>query len=127
MENDFFVSVDRGAIAIAIVTGSVLVINQLVRMRRVSMLHKTIREALNSGSPLAPALIDKLDEKPSYKHDERTGTILVALAIGLILFSLVQGGSPAARSFIAVAMFPAVLGAALFARAWLAGRKDRSS
>jgi hypothetical protein len=127
MGNDFFLSVDRsvGAVAIplAIIIASVLITNQIARMRRTSLLHKTIREAVSSNNPLAPGLIEKLDEKPTYEGDARTGIVLLALAAGMILFGLVQGGTATLRTFIAIAMFPGAIGAALSGRAWNAARK----
>lgn len=127
MENDFFLSIDRsvGAVAIplAIVVAVVLITNQIARMRRTALLHKTIREALSSNNPLAPALIEKLDEKPTFDGDARTGIVLLALAVGMILFGLIQGGSATLRTFVAVAMFPGAVGAALWGRAWNARRK----
>ena len=125
-EQDFFISVDRGVIAIAIVTAIILVVNQLARTRRASLLHRTIREAINSNSPLAPTLIEKLDEKPTYKGDARTGLVLLAVAVALILFGLIQE-SAHVRAFIAVAMFPAAVGAVLFGRACYAARKGLDS
>jgi hypothetical protein len=122
VDNDFFISVDRGVIAIAIVTGIVLAVTQLARLRRAAILHRTIREAIASNSPLAPKLIEKLDEKPTYRTDARTGLVLLALAVALILFALIQGGPLILRPFIAVAMFPACVGAALLGRAWFGAR-----
>jgi hypothetical protein len=127
MDPDFFLSIDRsvGAVAIplAIITASVLIFNQVARMRRTSLLHRTILEALKANSPLAPTLIEKLDDKPTHDGDARTGTVLLALAVGLILFGLIQGGPAVLRSVIAVAMFPGTVGAALLGRAWNAARK----
>lgn len=123
MESDFFIGIDRGVIAIAIVTGLVVVINQLARLRRATLLHRTIAQAINANSPLAAGLMEQLNEKPSYSDDARTGLILVAIAIGLVLFGAVQGGVGSVRSFAAVAMLPASVGAALFGRAWLGTRK----
>ncbi|HEY0148143.1 MAG TPA: hypothetical protein VGB70_03995 [Allosphingosinicella sp.] len=128
MHQDFFLSVDRSVIAVAIplaiVTASVLVVNQIARIRRTSALHKTIRDAVNANHPLAPSLIAKLDEKPSHEGDARTGIVLLAVAVGMILFGLIQGGPATLRSFVAVAMFPGAVGAALFGRARLATRTD---
>ena len=127
MDSDFFISVDRGVIPIAIVNGLVLVINQLARLRRTTLLHRTISQAIGANSPLAPALIEKLDEKPSYADDSRTGLVLTAIAVGLVLFGLVQAGIDNVRSFIAIAMLPATVGSTLFARAWLCTRQGTDS
>lgn len=123
MKNDFFLSVDRNVIAMAIVTGSVLVVSQLVRLRRAALLYRTISRAIDANSPLAPALIEKLNEKPSHADDSRTGLVLMALAIGVVLFGLVQGGLGNVRSFAAVAMLPFAVGVALFGRGRLGMRK----
>ena len=127
MEPDFFISVDRPVIAIAIVTAIVLTINQLARLRRTTLLHRTISQAIGANSPLAPGLIEKLDAKPSYADDSRTGLVLIAVAVGLVLFGLVEGGAGIVRAFIAAAMLPASVGAALFGRGWLGERGDGPS
>lgn len=116
MESEFFLSVDRQVTAIAIVTAIVLVVTQLVRLRIASLLHKTVREAVRSNSPLAPKLLDKLDQKPTAESDSRTALILLAVALALVLFALIQGGLGWIRPFVGAAMFPAAIGAALLLR-----------
>jgi ABC-type uncharacterized transport system permease subunit len=116
MDGEFFLSVDRQVTAIAIVTAIVLVVTQLVRLRVASLLHRTVREAVRSNSPLAPRLLDKLDQKPTAESDSRTGLILVAVAVALLLFALIQGGFDWLRPFAGAAMFPAAIGAALLWR-----------
>jgi hypothetical protein len=127
MESDFFVSVDRGVIAIAIVIGTVLVFNQIGRIWRSSHLHRTVRDALNSSSPLAPELVAKVDEKPTFKGDARTGLVLLAMAAALLVSGIIQGGLDQLRGFAAVAVFPAAVGAVLYGRAWYAARKGLDS
>lgn len=119
MDNEFFFSVDRQVTAIAIVTAVVLIVNQLVRLRIASLLHRTVREAVRADSPLAPDLIGKLERKPTREGDSRTGLILLAVAAALILFGLIQGGLEWVRPFVATAMFPAAIGGVLLWRSRL--------
>ena len=122
MPNELFLSVDRQVTAIAIVTAIVLVVNQLVRLRVASLLHKTIREAVSANNPLAPKLIEKLDQKPTAESDARTGLVLLAVALAFILFGVIQGRFDWVRSLAGIAMFPAMVGAALLWRSKLFGR-----
>lgn len=119
MDSDFFLSVDRQVTAIVIVSAIVLIVTQLVRLRIASLLHKTVREAVRSNSPLAPKLLDKLDQKPTAASDSRTGLILLAVAFALVAFALIQGGLTWIRPFVGAAMFPAAIGGALLWRSRL--------
>jgi hypothetical protein len=119
MDNEFFLSVDRQVTAIAIVTAIVLVITQLARLRVASLLHKTIREAVNANSPLAPKLIERLDQKPTAESDARTGLILLAVAVAFVLFGVIQGRFDWLQSLAGIAMFPAAVGGVLLWRSRL--------
>ncbi len=127
MDSDFFISVDRGVIAIAIVTGLVLALNQVGRIWRSAHLHKSVREAIGSNSPLAPDLVAKVDDKPTYEDDARTGLVLLGLAVALIVSGFIQGGIDQIRGFSAVAVFPAAIGAVLYARARRGGKRGLDS
>lgn len=127
MDNDLFLSVDRQVTAIVIVTAIVLVIAQLARLRRTSLLHRTIRDAVAANSPLAPVLIERLDEKPTLESDSRTGLVLLAVAVALVAFGLIQGAGDWLRSFVAVAMFPAAIGGVLLGRSYFLGKGERAA
>jgi|CXWL01.1.fsa_nt_gi hypothetical protein len=96
----------------------VLVVNQLSRIVRMSMLHRTIRQAITSNNAAFPALLDGIEEKSAPPSDDRTGLILVALGLATFLFGLIQGEADSIRNMAAIAVFPALVGAALLGRFW---------
>ncbi len=112
-------------IPIVAIASVVLIINQIGRVMRARMHHRTLREAIARDSNVAPEFIAKLDEDPDGRGgDARTGLILIAVAAALFGFGLVQGDEEAIRNLGGVALFPAFVGAALLGRqAYLARRE----
>ena len=100
-----------------IATATVLVMTQMVRLWRASMLHRTIRDAISRDNPSLPALIDGIDDgQPARFNDDRTGLVLFALALALLLFGLIQGDADDIRTLGGAALFPGLVGAALLVR-----------
>lgn len=126
MGNEFFLSVDRQVTAIVILASIVLIVNQLVRLAITASLHRTIRAAVSANSPLAPQLIDKLDQRPTPESDSRTGVILLAVAGAMILVGLIQGEFDWLQSLVGVAVFPALIGIVLLWRSRLLTRSAGS-
>jgi len=107
--------------------GAVLIINQLTRIVRASMQHRTIREAISRDSPAVPALLGGIEEKPSPNSDDRTGLVLLALAAAIFLFGLIQGDPDDLRNMGGIALFPALVGAALLGRFYYAKRQGNGA
>ena len=112
---------------IAMVTGAVLIVGHLSRVRRTNLLQQTIREAIRSNSGLTPALLEKIDEQqPSGSSDDRTGLVLLALGAALFCYALIAGDPKEAREIAGIALFPIFVGAVLLARfAFIARRSGR--
>ena len=106
-------------------TGAVVIINQLGRIIRASMTHRTIRKAINNDNAAVPALLQGIEEKPATSSDDRTGLVLLALGMATLMFGAIQGDADDIRNMAAIAMFPILVGAALLARFWYSRRKDR--
>lgn len=106
-------------------TGAVLIFNQLARIVRTSVLHRTIREAISRDSQAVPSLLEGIEEKPTPSTDDRTGLVLVALGAAIFLFGLINGDSEYFRNMAGIALFPALVGAALLARFWFVRRSGR--
>ena len=113
---------------IAMMTAIVLVVGHLVRLGRSLMLHKTIRKAIRSDSPLTPELLDRIDRaQPSSSGDDRTGLILLALGAALVGYGLIQGRVEDIRELSGIALFPIFVGAVLLAREYFKSKRgDRS-
>jgi hypothetical protein len=114
-------------ISIALVTGIVLLFNQLARMLRNAAMHKTIRDAIGRDSSAVPELIAKMDEdQPAMKGagDERSGVVLIALAVALAGYALIAApDAEDLRNIAGLALFPALVGFALIGHAAWARRR----
>lgn len=106
-----------------VTTGSVLIVAHLTRMSRIGMLHRTVREAISRDSSAVPALLEALEaavgEGPG--HDDRTGTVLIALGLALMLFGMVNADNTVGGA----GLFPALVGAALLIRHHLIKRRSQ--
>jgi len=105
--------------------GAVLIIIQLGRLWRAGMLHKSIREAISRDNPNVSELIAGIEEerKPSGDNDDRTALVLIALGLGLLLFSALQNSEEALRQMGGASVFPIFVGIALLIRQYLARKR----
>ena len=104
--------------------GIVTIVAHVMRLWRTAIYHRTLREAIKEGSEaVAPMVAEGLDPRDPPRSDGRLATILVATALALIAFGAVQGDAEDFRQMAAAAMFPMIIGAALFAREWWLARK----
>jgi hypothetical protein len=102
------------AIGAAVV--ALFLIAQISRIMRNRALHATLRKTIESGQPLTPELLDKLDRAPEPRAvDQRIGFVLIALALALIVAAGISGSNDF-RDLAAVAIFPLFVGAALLLR-----------
>ncbi|HEX9953956.1 MAG TPA: hypothetical protein VGB48_01925 [Allosphingosinicella sp.] len=97
-------------------TGAVAIITQFARLLRSSMLHRTIRKAINNDSSAVPHLLAGIEEKSGPGSDDRTGLVLVAIGVAICLFGLIQGDADDIRNTASIAVFPLLVGAALIGR-----------
>lgn len=111
-------------IGIAIATAAVLIVNQLGRVLRALMLHRTIRKGMIHGSAITPELLEKIEEqKPASGGDDRTGLVLMALAAAIIGFGALAAATDDLRDVIGISLFPMFVGAVLFGRHWYNRRR----
>jgi len=106
-------------------TGAVLILNQLARLWRAGMQHKTIREAISRDNPAVADLLAGVEQpqQPSGANDDRTAAVLLALGAALFLFGLIQGDADDLRNLGGAALFPALVGVALLVRQYFAKRR----
>lgn len=101
--------------ALAAIAGLVVVAGmaKYADLRRTELLHRTLQEALRSGSPVADQLIRKMEER-SDRSDLVRGLMSLALATALVCFSFLIGSdADEFRIFVGLAMFPALVGLVL--------------
>jgi hypothetical protein len=107
-------------------TGVVLVVSHIGRLYRTAVQHRTIREAISRDSAVVPALLAGIEEtQPGTANDDRTGFVLIALALALFCFGLLQGDPDDIRNMSGAALFPAFVGIALLLRFWFARRREK--
>ena len=95
----------------------------VVRLIGLYIVHRTVRRAIDREPASAQPLLDKLTaadtEKPG---DDRTGVLLVAFGAAMVAATVIAGDQSWMRYGIGGAMFPLIVGAALWARAYYVER-----
>ncbi|MFL6858441.1 MAG: hypothetical protein ACJ8DZ_10030 [Allosphingosinicella sp.] len=112
------------AMMFAVMTALVLVANQLGRVMRAMMLHRTIRKGIEHNSNLTPELFDKIDGQKASGGlgDDRIAVVLIALGLAVLGFGLVAGDDGDLPNTVGIALFPLFVGAALLGR-WFYARR----
>ena len=109
---------------IAVMTAVVLVANQIGRIFRAMMMHRTVREAMTRDSGLAPQLLDRIDqEKPGvWFGEDRIAIVLLAIGFAILGFGALTGDADDVRNAAGISLFPLFVGAALLGRYLLTRR-----
>jgi hypothetical protein len=98
-------------------TTIVLIVGHLVRLRRTSIFHKTLRDAISRNHEALPGLLsDGLEPAPARPDDARNALLLIALALAMVAFGLIQGDPDDIRNLAGGAVFPGFVGIALLVR-----------
>jgi hypothetical protein len=101
------------------IAGGVLIAAfHFMRLRHDNEDQKTLQEAIRANSPLVPELFAQLRDR-GRRRSQTTGLVLIAIAAAMVLAGLIQGGEDNLRSAASGAMFPALIGAVVFARSLL--------
>jgi hypothetical protein len=105
-------------IAIAFAVATVLIVNQLGRVLRTMMLHRTIRTGMTQGSNVTPELLDRIDREKSGSatDDDRIGIVLIAIGLAVLGFGLLSGDLDDLHNTAGISLFPLFVGAALLGR-----------
>ena len=103
-----------------------LVAIQLLRLAGVAVRHKTVRKLVDRDPVAAERLIDGLDAPKEQAGDDRLGIILVALGVAMIGASILVGHRGDWTDYgLAGALFPLIVGAALWLRHYVIERARR--
>jgi hypothetical protein len=98
------------AITIVILTGFI----QAVRLIRLTMLHRTLRRAIDAGVPISLDLLDRaLGRRRAAERalsDLRNGSLLVVLAFACAAFGWLQVDAVIWRLSLGIAVFPLLVG-----------------
>jgi hypothetical protein len=110
---------------IAAIAGIVLVANQIGRIFRTMMMHRTVREAMTRDSGLAPQLLDRIDQEKRggvWFGEDRIAIVLLAIGFAILGFGALTGDADDVRNMAGIALFPLFVGAALLGRYLIARR-----
>src|SRR4051812_45114144 len=112
------------AMMFAVMTALVLVANQLGRVMRAMMLHRTIRKGIEHDSNLTPELFDKIEGQKASGGlgDDRIAVVLIALGLAVLGFGLVAGAAAASPNGVGMASFPFCAGAGMLG-GWFSARR----
>ncbi len=114
-------------VMIAIVSALALSFIHLVRLAGTLILHRTVRRAVEKDPASAEMLIAQLGRPAERAGDDRLSTILIALGISMIAASLVIGDPGWMHYGIAGALFPLIIGTALWLRLFILARARRAA
>lgn len=103
-------------VLVAIISALVLGFIALLRLWSTLITHKTIRRAVETHPGNADALLAQLLTPQERGSDDRLAVILVAVGVAMAGASLVLGDPGIMRLGIAAALFPLIVGAALWLR-----------
>jgi hypothetical protein len=98
----------------------------LLRLVGTAILHRTIRRANEISPETADPLLARLAaDAPSKSSDERLSVLLIAFGIAMVAASLVIGDPGWMHYAIAGALFPLIIGTALWLRVFFIERARR--
>lgn len=108
------------AITVALALFGMFVAAQIFRTWRTHLVQRTLREAILRGTPISPELFtDPERSAPAGANDLRYGMVLIALALAIVGFGLIEGGSSITET-MGISLFPLFVGIALLLRVKLA-------
>ena len=113
-------------VSIAIVAALALVGIQLLRLAATAIRHMTMRRVIDRDPKAAEAVIAELRTPETPSGDDRLGIILVAFGVAMIGASILAGHRGNWADYgIAGALFPLIVGAALWLRHYAIERARR--
>jgi hypothetical protein len=112
-------------VMVAIAAAIVLAFIHIVRLLGTLVLHRTIRKMAESDPAAAQGLVAQLAAPAQGSGDDRLSTILVAIGIAMIVGSIVIGDPRWMHYAVAGALFPLIVGTALWLRQFMLERARR--
>lgn len=113
-------------VMVAITAALLLAFIHIVRLITAVLLHKTIRRAIDRDPEKADEMISRLGSPSSGADDDRFSTILIAVGIAMIAASVVVNDPSWIHYGVAAALFPLVVGTALWLRQFIQRRTQRA-
>jgi len=114
----------------AVLSGIVLAFINMFRLFATMITHRTLRKAIETNPQMAETLLAKLTARRDGYGDDRIAIILIAIGIAMVVGPLIAVDDRGMiRVFIAAALFPLLIGGALWLRfraVERAKRRDRA-
>ena len=98
----------------------------LLRLVGTAIVHRTIRKAIDKDPQAAEPLLAQMSGTAEPVGDDRTATLLIAFGIAMVAGSLIIGDPNWIHYGIAGAVFPLVIGTALWLRHYMINRSPRT-
>jgi hypothetical protein len=112
-------------VMVAVVSAVALSFIHVLRLIGTAIHHKTVRRVVDRDPAAAESLISQIGTPAARTGDERLSTILIAFGIATIAASIVIGDPDWMHYGVAAALFPLLIGTALWLRLFIAGRMGR--
>jgi hypothetical protein len=112
-------------VMIAVVSALALSFIQVLRLIGTAILHQTVRKAVDRDPASAESLLHQLGRPREQTGDDRLSIILIAIGIAMIAASVVNGDPSWMHYGIAAALFPLLVGTALWLRVFMLTRFQR--
>lgn len=112
-------------VLLAVAAAAVLTLLHLLRLAGLMIAHRTIRVTIERIPEQAGAVLDRLGE-PEARADDRTGLLLVAAGMAMVIGSIIINDAAWMHYAIAGALFPLLMGSALMLRHHLVTRRARA-
>lgn len=114
-------------VMVAVVSALVLGFIYVVRLLSTLIMHRTVRRAVDKDPAAAESLLAQLGKPPERTGDDRLSTILVAVGVAMIGAALIAVDDPGMiRVAVGAALFPLILGSALWLRLYILARARRA-
>jgi membrane associated rhomboid family serine protease len=113
-------------VMIAMLAAGVLLAIALLRLFSTLIKHRTIRQAVQSNPQLAESLVERFSAAPDESRDDRVAVVLLAIGVAMAVAPLIAVDDPGMiRLAIGAALFPLLVGTALWLRSRAAERAKR--
>ena len=96
----------------------------LLRLMTTAILHRTVRRAIERDPAMAESLLGRLSAPRSSGGDDRTAVLLIATGVAIVIACLIIGEPDLVHYGIAGAVFPLIIGTALWVREYVVRRGD---
>jgi hypothetical protein len=113
-------------VSIALAAAIALVLIALIRLGMTVTTHRTLRKAVETNPQLAEGLLQKLTANRERSGDDKLAIVLVAIGVAMAVAPIIAIDDPGIVRFaVAAALFPLLVGGALWLRNRAAQRAQR--